>query len=177
MKYSLTIFISVFFILFSIFVAQSDEKINKKQTHIKTFLKEFSGKTKVIDGDSIIVGKKEVRLFGIDAPEYKQTCLNKENTVYNCGKMSFYYLKNLVDKKQVRCSYNKKDIYNRYLAKCYFGEISINENLLENGMAVIYNYHNSSQKLIDLEKKSKINKTGVWQGAFELPRHYRKRNK
>ena len=30
----------------------------------------------VIDGDSLNVNNKEVRLIGIDAPEYNQTCFN-----------------------------------------------------------------------------------------------------
>ena len=29
---------------------------------------------RVVDGDSLFLGNKEVRLSGIDAPEYKQTC-------------------------------------------------------------------------------------------------------
>ena len=175
-----TLFATISFILFTfflIFVAKSDESKVVEEKNLKIFSKEFSGKAKVIDGDSIIVGKKEVRLLEIDAPEYKQSCLNNDGVEYNCGRMSFHYLRDWVNKKHVHCRYEKKDIYNRYLAQCYLGQISINENLLENGMAVIYNYYSSSEKLIELEKIAKKNKKGIWRGSFELPRHYRKRNK
>lgn len=35
---------------------------------------DFDGTATAKDGDSLMVGSREVRLFGIDAPEYKQTC-------------------------------------------------------------------------------------------------------
>ena len=36
------------------------------------------------DGDSLIVGDKEVRLFGIDAPEFDQSC-TKDGMGWSCG--------------------------------------------------------------------------------------------
>ena len=36
--------------------------------------KTISGNVKVIDGDTIKINKKKIRLFGIDAPEKKQIC-------------------------------------------------------------------------------------------------------
>lgn len=176
MKNIVTIIISLSLFLFLIFVANSSE-VKKQSSNSHNFDKSFKAKARALDGDSIMVGKKEVRLFGIDAPEYKQNCLDKNGKEYGCGKISFIYLKKLVNNKAVTCQYHKKDIYDRYLAKCFVGKISINDNLLENGMAVIYNYYKSSQDLKDLENKAKKNKLGIWQGGFELPRHYRKRNK
>lgn len=176
LKHLYTTLITIPFVFLTIFVAHSDKKIHTPQ-HQNIFDKSFTGIAKALDGDSIFVGKKEVRLFGIDAPEYKQTCLDKNNKEYRCGKMSSLYLKKLINHKEITCHYHKKDIYHRYLAKCYLDETSINDNLLENGMAVIYNYHKSSNRIKALEKKAKENKKGIWQGGFELPRHYRKRHK
>ena len=44
----------------------------------------ITGRVRVIDGDSLTVDGVEVRLFGIDAPEYYQTC-TRENGPWNCG--------------------------------------------------------------------------------------------
>jgi len=37
-------------------------------------LKIITGIAKVIDGDTILINKKKIRLFGIDAPERDQKC-------------------------------------------------------------------------------------------------------
>lgn len=137
---------------------------------------EFSGKVKVIDGDSIKVDEKEVRLLGIDAPEFKQNCFDKNNQEYACGKVSYIFLKKLADKKIAKCLYHEKDIYNRYLAKCFIDKLSINDEILKNGMAVIYDFTLASKEEIALENFARNNKSGIWQGVFELPKTYRKNN-
>lgn len=38
----------------------------------------------MIDGDSLSVGQHEIRLFGIDAPELKQTCMRAGQS-WACG--------------------------------------------------------------------------------------------
>lgn len=140
------------------------------------FDKNFSGKGLALDGDSIKVGRKEVRLFGLDAPEYKQKCLDKNNQEYPCGVVSFEFLSKLVTGNKVECIYAEKDKYDRFLGKCFIGETSINEEIVKNGMAVIYNFTESSKKMDNLEKQAKDSKIGIWQGSFELPKDYRKHN-
>jgi endonuclease YncB( thermonuclease family) len=134
----LIIFLGIFF--GAIFTNSNSNNFEKTlpQNSEQKFDKEFSGKVFVIDGDSIKVGDKEVRLLEIDAPEYRQTCFDNNNDEYNCGKISRSFLVKLANKKEAKCFYDQKDIYDRYLAKCYIGEISINEEILKNGMAVIY---------------------------------------
>ena len=43
------------------------------------------GKAQVIDGDTIKINKKSIRLYGIDAPEMKQLCKDKYKVNYACG--------------------------------------------------------------------------------------------
>ncbi len=52
----------------------------------------IEGKAKIIDGDTIHIGKYKIRLHGIDAPEIKQTCtINK--IIWECGFESSQALK------------------------------------------------------------------------------------
>lgn len=153
-------------------IAQNNFRV---RSHL-VFNKKFSGKAYVLDGDSIKVDKKEVRLFGIDAPEYKQKCLDKNNEEYGCGKVSLEFLKKLIEGKKIECIFAQKDKYDRFLAKCFAENISINEEIIKNGMAVIYNFNESSSKMDELENYAKNNKIGIWQGSFELPKNYRKTN-
>ena len=43
------------------------------------------GNARVIDADTIVIKEKN-RLFGIDAPELNQKCLDNRSKHYNCGK-------------------------------------------------------------------------------------------
>ena len=137
----------------------------------------FSGKAYAIDGDSLKVAGNEVRLFGIDAPEYNQKCLNADNIEYSCGSLAKKYASDLVKNKEVNCYYHIKDFYNRYLAKCYIDGVEINKELLKNGMAIIYSYQESDGEAKALEKQARDAKIGIWQGAFENPKDYRRHHK
>jgi hypothetical protein len=47
----------------------------------------LSGIPKVVDGDTLELGKERIRLYGIDAPETKQLCKNSKGQDYACGMM------------------------------------------------------------------------------------------
>lgn len=138
---------------------------------------EFSDFGVAIDGDSIRFKNYEVRLMGIDAPEYSQICLNAFNQEYPCGRISKIYLANILRNQKITCRYTKKDIYNRYLAECFVDKLNINHEIIKNGMAIIYDFKDSNPIVESLEKQARINKIGVWQGAFEKPKDYRKSHK
>ena len=171
----------IFFVIFCVAIfeiagaksANSQSNYFRVKSHLQ-FDKKFSGKTSVLDGDSLKVGGKEVRLFGLDAPEYRQTCFDERNEEYNCGQVSRVFLENLAGGKDVKCIYAEKDKYDRFLSKCFIGEISINEELVKNGMAVIYNFAESSEEMNKLEMQAKEKKLGIWKGTFQLPKEYRK---
>ncbi len=153
--------------------ASSQSNYFRVKSHLQ-FDKKFYGKVFVLDGDSIKVGKKEVRLFGLDAPEYKQSCFDAQNEEYACGQASRDFLSNLANGKEANCIYAEKDKYDRFLSKCFIGEVSINEEIVKNGMGVIYNFTESDEKMDALEIAAKKKKLGIWQGTFQLPKEYRK---
>ena len=51
------------------------------------FSEAANAKVKVVDGDSFFLDGREIRLFGIDAPEYGQYCFDRYNNKppMNCG--------------------------------------------------------------------------------------------
>lgn len=175
-KISGVIFLGVFF-SFLFDVATSPAISQNRQFHVKSHLqfdKSFSGKTFVLDGDSIKVGVNEVRLVEIDAPEYSQKCFDEKKQEYACGQISRDFLIKLAGGKEVKCFYAQKDKYDRFLGKCWVGEISINQEILKNGMAVIYNFAEVDEKMVGFESDAKTKKIGIWRGAFQLPKDYRK---
>ncbi len=153
--------------------ASSQSQGFRVKSHLQ-FNQKFSGKAFILDGDSMKVGGKEVRLFGLDAPEYSQTCFNAKQEEYACGQISRDFLINFAGGKEVNCLYAERDKYHRFLSKCFVGNTSINEALVENGMAVIYNFTESDDKMDELEASAKESKLGLWRGAFQPPKDYRK---
>lgn len=151
-----------------------EPKNNQFQENDLDFANSFSGNAWVIDGDSIKISKKNVRLLYIDAPEYKQKCFDKNNNEYDCGIVSKKYLLNLLKDQEVKCYYNNKDMYNRFLAVCYVNNVNINKKLISDGMAVIYDLSKVSDEIINLESQAKSSAKGIWQGHFQLPKEYRK---
>lgn len=129
---------------------------------------------KVIDGDSLVVDNKEIRLSGIDAPEYKQTCFNVENKEYPCGKLATRFLKKLAG-DDTKCKFVVKDKYKRYVSVCYSRGVNINEKMVEEGWAVAYKRY--TQEYNDAEEQAKKRKKGIWQGRFLKPELYRILNK
>lgn len=169
------IFLAIFCgTIFSTANSASSQSHNLRVKSHLQFNQKFSGNAFILDGDSLKVGGKEVRLFGLDAPEYSQTCFNTKNEEYACGQVSRDFLIGLAGGKQVECFYAQKDKYDRYLSKCYVGKLSINEEIVKNGMGVIYNFTESDEKMDELEKVAKASKIGVWRGTFQLPKDYRK---
>jgi micrococcal nuclease len=95
--------------------------------------KYFQGKvTKVMDGDSLMVsvGRKriEVRLYGIDAPEYKQSFSNQSRK---------FVTKKLLG-KIVQVEAVTRDTYGRTVSIVSHKEQSINHELVRAGLAWVY---------------------------------------
>ncbi len=129
-------------------------------------LKIITGIAKVIDGDTILINKKKIRLFGIDAPEWDQKCQKIWLTIsyfsfnkdYFCGEISTNKLKKKINNQFMNCKWKNKDRYKRFIA----------------GYAVAYRKY--SKKYVAHEDIAKKDKLGLWSGTFEMPWDYRKKN-
>tara|TARA_Y100000590_G_scaffold454499_1_gene601421 strand:- start:8 stop:523 length:516 start_codon:yes stop_codon:yes gene_type:complete len=143
--------------------------------------KTISGKAKVVDGDTIKIKKKKIRLFGIDAPEKEQICKKKYISFlifsfqkdYKCGEESTLALFKKVKDKKVKCILeDNKDIYKRNIGTCYIKKQDINGWLVKNGHAIAYKRY--SKKYVLYEQYAKENKLGIWRGTFIEPEKWRR---
>ena len=57
---------------------------------------DITGKARVVDGDTIRIGKTKIRLHGIDAPETKQECYRMDDSPYRCGEAATDALRVLI---------------------------------------------------------------------------------
>ena len=139
-----------------------------------TYGKTIYGKAKIIDGDTIHIGKNKIRLHAIDAPEKKQRC-SKDGKKWSCGLESTRFLKNLIGDDKIECDTKGQDKYNRFIGVCYKNNVNINSQMVLNGWAIAYRYY--SLDYIKEEEIAKSKEVGIWTGEFIDPYLFRKQNK
>ena len=145
-------------------------------------VKLISGIAKVVDGDTIKIENKKIRLFGIDAPEKKQKCRKPWLTIsfltfnkdYPCGEISTLKLKNKINNKFITCKSTNTDRYKRFIAECFKNKTNINRWMVRNGYAVAYKKY--SRKYLTFENLAKDDKLGIWIGSFQMPWEWRREN-
>jgi endonuclease YncB( thermonuclease family) len=132
------------------------------------------GRASVIDGDTIDIHSQRIRLFGIDAPEGRQTC-SVDGKAWRCGQQSALALSDLIGTKTVRCETKDQDRYQRLVAICHLGNQSINAWMVRNGWAVDYRQYSKGAYRAE-EAQAKRERLGVWRGEFQMPWDYRRAN-
>ena len=145
-------------------------------------INEISGNAQILDGDTIKINSKKIRLYGIDAPEFKQMCKKPYLKIifftiskdYPCGKNSTDKLKKKINNKVITCKILDVDRYKRFIGECYKRNLNLNSWLVSNGHAVAYRKY--SKKYVSNENDAKNRKIGLWQGTFEMPWVYRRKN-
>ena len=131
------------------------------------------GNVTVIDGDSLRQGQTEIRLYGIDAPEYRQTCLDEFRQSYSCGKRAAEELRNIVARGEMKCRSLDVDRYGRAVSSCMVDGTDISHAMVERGWAVAFTQFGTDY--VPAEIQAQKAKRGMWVGSFELPSDYRKR--
>ena len=145
-------------------------------------INKITGFAKVVDGDTIKINSKKIRLYGIDAPEKKQKCKKTYLTIsfmsftkdYMCGEVSTQKLIKKINKQKLNCNILDVDRYKRLIGECFKRNINLNSWMVSNGYAVAYRKY--SKKYVSDEINAKNNKLGIWQGKFEMPWDYRRKN-
>ena len=127
----------------------------------------WTGKvTGVADGDTITVlrdGRSEkIRLHGIDTPERKQAFGNKAEALTN----------SLVRGRTIDVQPVTVDRYGRTVALVYVDGQSLNELLIQNGYAWVYQKYCKDSFCSDwsrLEEQARNQKKGMWQDPHIVP--------
>ena len=126
----------------------------------------ITGEARVIDGDTIAVDGERIRLWGLDAPELRQTC-RASVTSLPCGELARDHLIVLIHSRPVRCAIRGRGYYGRHLGVCYEGSADLNRALVEAGWAVIDPRYPSTYQA--QQDGARAARRGVWATEFELP--------
>ncbi|WP_342358459.1 thermonuclease family protein [Terrarubrum flagellatum] len=126
-----------------------------------------NGAAEAIDGDSIRIGQREIRLKGIDAPEYRQTCQGERGEVA-CGRDARAALVALLARGSLRCDISGRDRYGRDLGHCFAGEVDVNAAMVKDGHAVAFG------DFVFEEAAARSARRGLWATRFDPPSEWRR---
>jgi len=117
---------------------------------------EIAGKVRVIDGDTLDVGKVRIRLHGIDAPERGQPCTTLTGQNWACGDWVTRQVRDQFQDANATCEPLDKDRYGRVVARCFVDGTDIGKALVQNGFAYAYRKYSLEY---DLDEKDDRHRT------------------
>lgn len=131
------------------------------------------GRASVIDGDTLEIHGQRIRLWGVDAPEARQSCDDADGAAYACGRQSANRLDERLENKTVSCWLQDTDRYGRMVARCETDGADVGAWLVRQGHAVRYARYAGAAYLIE-EVAARRDKAGIWAGSFTDPEDWRR---
>lgn len=130
-----------------------------------------AGTPRVIDGDTLDVAGVRVQLFGIDAPEPRQSCRNQARR-YPCGAVATAALKDLTAGLAVVCKPEGAATGGELSATCFAEGYDVNENMVYTGWALAD--RSASTRYVATEEAARLAGRGLWRGDFVPPWAWRR---
>jgi endonuclease YncB( thermonuclease family) len=116
----------------------------------------------VMDGDTLVLDKIAHRLYGIDAPEYRQTCKGASGTDWPCGEAARLQLAAMVKSGSLVCEPNAEDKYGRKVARCSSATVpDLAEAMVQAGLAISPAERGSPAYGV-AEDSARASKRGIW---------------
>ena len=128
----------------------------------------LQGKATVFDADTLGIHGQRLRLEGVDAPEFEQTC-GAPGREWPCGQAAIEVLRKRVHGRDIDCSIVGIDRYQRGLARCSVDGEDLNRWLVRNGWAVRF----GDDYLLE-EIAAETGRLGLWRDDFERPSQWRR---
>lgn len=133
------------------------------------------GLARAIDGDTLKIRNKRIRIWGIDAIEAAQKC-RRNGAAWNCAEEAVNALRKRVRGQSIACRPIHKDQFDRVVAKCFLRGDDLGSWLVQNGWALDYKEY-SMGAYNSLQREAQKKRLGIWQGTFELPWNWRRKTK
>ena len=131
----------------------------------------FTGRITVVDGDSLRVCGHEVRIFGIDAHEGRQSCQTQVGKSWPCGAEATRALQT-VSGRQAGCQLRDIDRYDRLVATCTVDGTDLGAWMVAQGWALAYSQY--STRYVALERQAAAAAIDMHAGRFNRPSDWRR---
>ena len=132
----------------------------------------ITGGTRVVSGDTLMLGGRVVKMFGIAAPNISQTCADGSGRGYKCGRQSVAWLSGWLSDNEVSCHILSESEKGLLTGVCMLGPYDIGAALVNAGWAVADT--RQSKIYIPYQNQALTNKRGLWQGEFYMPWDWQK---
>ena len=151
-------------LLLSVFLAAMLASIAQAHTSVV-------GVASVIDGDTIEIHGRRIRLFGVDAPESRQACVDAAGNAWLCGNRAAIALSDMIGRAIVHCEQRDRDRYRRIVAVCRKGREDLGRWMVGQGWAVASPRY-STDYIRDEDAAHRAHR-GIWAGRFDMPWDWR----
>lgn len=122
-----------------------------------------SGPATVIDGATLDLGGRRLRLYGMDAPDLDQTCSDGHERDYACGRAAAAALTARIGGESVTCELSGAD----GTALCRRDGEDLAAWMVANGYAIADRSVPAAYEAQD--RRAWGRRVGLWSGVFEIP--------
>jgi endonuclease YncB( thermonuclease family) len=134
--------------------------------------RQIVGAARVLDGDTIEIDGKRIRLHGIDTAEDGQSCGLADGGAWDCAEAATARLRALTAGRTMTCDAVDRDRYGRIVAGCRVGDTDVQEVLTREGLAWAYRQY--SRAYVPAEEAAQAERRGIWQGPATPPWEWRR---
>lgn len=139
----------------------------------RLFSETIKGRAEAVTGDVLRIGRTEIRLDGIEAPEPLQRCSVPGNRGWRCGMAARTALARSLGRRAVSCRVSGTDETGRALGTCLVEDQDLAQDLVRAGLAFadagLFSKYGSA------EEEARSENIGLWRGKAERPSEYRAR--
>jgi endonuclease YncB( thermonuclease family) len=128
---------------------------------------------RIVDGETLRLGDRTVRLYGLEAPERGERCADAGGRAFDCGAAAADALSRLVAGNGLSCAVHGRDRFGRALGLCAAGPTDLNTALVSAGWAL--GDAQAVPALGTAEDAARRGGRGLWAAGFAQPGAWRGR--
>jgi endonuclease YncB( thermonuclease family) len=127
---------------------------------------------RVVDGDTLRLGERTLRLAGLISPVRGQTCTTAGGVGFDCGGAAAEALARLVRNRDMACRVQGRDRFGRALGTCQAGGVETNAAMVEAGWALA---EPDAAALLAVEQGARAAQRGLWSNQAGAPASWQAR--
>lgn len=131
------------------------------------------GVSRVLSGDTLVLNNSYiVKLYGIAAPDIKQSCAARDGRGYKCGQQSANWLSEWLSDNEIKCHILKDNGEGFLQGVCLLGPYDIGAAIVNAGWAVADARDTPVYQAY--QEQASNNRRGIWDGKFYFPWDWQK---